>query len=108
MPNVENPEVVCLCGSTRFKDEFESENQRLTLTGKIVLTVGVFGHADDIEFTDEDKEMLDALHKRKIDMADRIHVIDVDGYIGESTESEIKYAEERGIPVTRYSEMEGT
>lgn len=97
-----NPEIVCLCGSTRFKDEFVEENERLTLEGKIVLTVGIFGHADDVEFDDDEKEMLDALHKRKIDLADRVHVINVDGYIGDSTESEIEYAEERDIPVTYY------
>lgn len=101
-----SPEVVCLCGSTKFKDEFVEENERLTLEGKIVLTVGIFGHADDVEFDDDEKEMLDALHKRKIDLADRVHVIDVDGYIGDSTESEIEYAEERDIPVTYYESPE--
>ena len=97
-----NPEVVCLCGSTRFKDQFVAENERLTLAGKIVLTVGIFGHADDVEFDDDEKEMLDALHKRKIDLADRIHVINVENYVGDSTKSEIEYAQERDIPVTYY------
>jgi hypothetical protein len=101
-----SPEVVCLCGSTKFKNEFTAENERLTLDGKIVLTVGIFGHADDIEFDDDEKEMLDALHKRKIDLADRVHVINVNNYIGDSTESEIDYAEERGIPVTYYEPPE--
>ncbi len=96
----EQPEVVCLCGSTRFKDEFVSEQERLTMEGKIFVTVGIFGHADDIEFSEGEKEMLDELHKRKIDLADRIHVINVDGYVGDSTKSEIEYARDTGTEVT--------
>jgi len=40
--------------------------------------------------------MLDDMHKRKIDMADSIFVINVGGYIGESTRSEIEYAKKNG------------
>lgn len=83
--------VITLCGSTRFKEDFERVNRELTLAGNIVISVGCFGHAGDV-FTDEEKIMLDDIHKRKIDMADYIYVINKDGYIGESTKSEIKYA----------------
>ncbi len=83
--------VITLCGSTRFKEDFERVNRELTLAGNIVISVGCFGHAGDV-FTDEEKVMLDDIHKRKIDMADYIYVINKDGYIGESTKSEIKYA----------------
>lgn len=100
MSETDIPEVVCLCGSTRFKDEYRAENRRLTMEGKIVLSVGLFGHADDVEFEEGDKEMLDTLHKRKIDLADRIHVINVDGYVGDSTESEIEYARETDTEIT--------
>lgn len=100
------PEIVCLCGSTRFKDEYLREQERLTMEGKIFHTVGMFGHSDDVDLSADEKEMLDELHKRKIDLADRVHVIDVDGYIGDSTRAEIEYAERHGIPVTRYSERE--
>ncbi|WP_323192395.1 hypothetical protein [Halostella sp. PRR32] len=96
----EHPEVVCLCGSTRFKETYREENERLTMEGKIVLSCGVFGHADDVSFSEGEKEMLDALHKRKIDLADRIHVINVDGYVGDSTQSEIEYARETDTEVT--------
>lgn len=91
--------VITLCGSTRFKDEFMKEQARLTLEGNIVISVGAFGHADD-EYSariDEDcKMMLDDMHKRKIDMADAIYVINKDKYIGSSTKSEIEYAKEKG------------
>ena len=90
--------VITLCGSTRFKDDFERINKELTLLGNIVISVGCFGHAGDT-FTEEQKVMLDDIHKRKIDMADAIYVINKNGYIGQSTRSEIKYAIERGKQV---------
>ena len=83
--------VITLCGSTRFKDDFERITKELTLMGNIVISVGCFGHAGDT-FTEEQKIMLDDIHKRKIDMADAIYVINKDGYIGSSTKSEIQYA----------------
>jgi hypothetical protein len=96
--------VVTLCGSTRFKDTFMEIQKRLTLQGYIVISVGLFGHAGDEEvWTEGTKEMLDDMHKRKIDMADEIFVINVDGYIGSSTRSEIEYARKTGKPV-RYLE----
>jgi hypothetical protein len=85
--------IITLCGSTRFKDEFLSEQKRLTLEGNIVISVGLFGHSGDTEgWSDSTKEMLDDMHKRKIDLADEIFVINVGGYIGSSTRSEIDYA----------------
>lgn len=93
--------VVTLCGSTRFKDEFMEVQKKLTLEGNIVISVGLFGHSGDQEVWDgmdegtlsKTKKMLDDMHKRKIDMADYIYVINVGGYIGKSTKSEIEYAE---------------
>ena len=89
--------VITLCGSTRFKDEFIKAQKRLTLEGNIVISVGVFGHSGDEEgWKEGTKQMLDNMHKRKIDMADAIYVINVGGYIGESTRSEIEYAKKHG------------
>ena len=90
-----NYKVITLCGSTRFKDDFERINRELTLLGNIVISVGCFGHSGDT-FTEEQKVMLDDIHKRKIDMADAIYVINKDGYIGSSTRSEIQYARRTG------------
>ena len=99
--------VITLCGSTRFKEEFLREQKRLTLEGNIVISVGLFGHSGDNEvWTEGMKEMLDDMHTRKIDMADEIFVINVGGYIGSSTRSEIEYAEEKGKGI-RYLEDEG-
>ena len=89
--------VITLCGSTRFKEQFLEAQKRLTLEGNIVISVGLFGHSGDNEvWTSGTKEMLDNMHKRKIDMADSIYVINVGGYIGDSTKSEIDYAKEQG------------
>lgn len=96
--------VVTLCGSTRFKDEYLAAQKRLTLEGNIVISVGLFGHSGDDEvWTEGTKAMLDDMHKRKIDMADEIFVINVGGYIGESTRSEIEYARTNG-KVVKYLE----
>ena len=91
--------VITLCGSTKFKDEFLKAQKELTLQGNIVISVGLFGHADgdyQTVLTEDIKIMLDDMHKRKIDMADEIYVINKDGYIGSSTRSEIEYAEDNG------------
>ncbi len=90
--------VITLCGSTRFKEDFERVNRELTLQGNIVISVGCFGHSGDI-FSEADKIMLDDIHKRKIDMADAIYVINKGGYIGSSTKNEIQYAYEHGKDV---------
>ena len=92
--------VITLCGSTRFKDQFMEAQKKLTLEGNIVISVGLFGHSGDQEVWEnmdegtltKTKEMLDDMHKRKIDMADAIFVINVGGYVGSSTKSEIEYA----------------
>lgn len=98
--------VITLCGSTRFKDQFLEAQKRLTLEGNIVISVGLFGHSGDDEVWKEGtKEMLDNMHKRKIDMADAIYVINVGGYIGESTRSEIDYALANGKQIL-YLEQE--
>jgi hypothetical protein len=103
----ERPKIVCLCGSTRFKDEFNRVNAELTMQGYLVISLGVFGHVDmpdreDLWITNgsETKIMLDALHKRKIDLADEVLVVsDEAGYFGESTWGEIQYAWQHGKPV---------
>ncbi len=92
--------VITLCGSTKFKDAFMEAQKRLTLEGNIVISVGMFGHSGDDEvWTEGTQAMLDDMHKRKIDMADEIYVINVGGYIGESTKSEIEYARKNGKEV---------
>jgi hypothetical protein len=90
------PEIVCLCGSTRFRAEFDAANRSLTLAGRIVLAPGVFGHTEGVATTPEDKTALDVLHLAKIDLADTVFIVNPGGYIGESTTAEIAYATSHG------------
>lgn len=86
--------IITLCGSTRFKKEFEQVQKMLTLQSHIVISVGLFDADHEYKNQTIDfhtKLMLDDMHKRKIDLADEIYVINVGGYIGESTASEIEY-----------------
>ena len=103
------PRIVCLCGSTRFIDAFHQAEFRETLAGRIVLTIGCDTKSDGELFKgpegDAIKVRLDKLHKCKIDIADEILVLDVGGYIGQSTRSEIQHAELHGVPV-RYLSQE--
>lgn len=102
-----NYKIVTLCGSTKFKKEFLEIQKKLTLLGYIVISVGLFGHSGDNEVWEnmdegtltKTKSMLDDMHKRKIDLSDMIYVINVGGYIGESTRSEIEYAISTGKEV---------
>ena len=108
--------VITLCGSTRYKDEFMEAQKKLTLEGNIVISVGLFGHSGDQEVWEsmdegtltKTKEMLDDMHKRKIDMADSIYVINVGGYIGNTTKSEIEYAKNHSKEVRYLEEIKGS
>ena len=92
--------IVVLCGSTRFFKTFDEQNCRLTLEGNIVLSIGCNSKSDEhLNLSEDQKLMLDDLHKRKIDLSDSIFVINVDGYIGSSTQSEINYAISKDKPV---------
>jgi len=100
-PQNARPTIVCLCGSTRFVAAFDAANLRLTLEGKIVLTIGCNTKSDDqLGITPDEKRKLAELHLRKIDLADEVLVLTVNGYIGESTANEIAYAERTGKPVS--------
>lgn len=108
------PPIVCLCGSTRFASEFRRQNLRLTLAGEIVLSIGCDARQDEDRAAMAEagdlaavKARLDELHKRKIDLASYILIINPGGYIGESTRSEIRYALAHRKPV-RYLEPPGS
>jgi len=108
------PIVVCLCGSTRFMDAFFDEGWKETLAGKIVLSVGVCKHADEDgahggEALGQDvADMLDELHLRKIDLADEVLILNVGGYIGESTGNELAYAKAKGKRIRYLEPIEGS
>ena len=103
------PTVVCLCGSTRFHDAFLRVNYNETMAGRIVLSVAFYPdvvdgvHGETVGCNLQQKEMLDELHLRRIDLCDEILVLNVDGYIGESTTRERDYAIKTG-KLVRYLE----
>ncbi|MES2169671.1 MAG: hypothetical protein V4479_02960, partial [Actinomycetota bacterium] len=80
MNDTTRPKVVCLCGSTRFRTEFDAANRTLTLAGIIVLAPGVFGHTEGVTIPENDKAALDRLHLAKIDLADEVFVVNPGGY----------------------------
>lgn len=90
------PIIVCLCGSTRFLQTFQDANLQETLDGKIVLSIGCDTKTDADLGIEYSKPMLDELHLRKIDLADEVLILNVGGYVGESTARELEYALEHG------------
>lgn len=105
------PEIVVLCGSTKYHEAFREQNLLLTLTGHIVLSIGCdttsdkdLQHVVDIEAA---KETLDELHLRQIDLADRVLVLNVGGYIGPSTRAEVGYATFKGKPISYLEPLNG-
>ena len=106
------PLIVCLCGSTRFYEAFQRANYDETMAGRIVLSVGHYphspqqAHGESVGCTPEQKTQLDELHKRKIDLADQVLILNVGGYIGESTRSELEYARKAGKTI-RFLEEPG-
>jgi hypothetical protein len=105
------PKIVCLCGSTRFYQAFQQANYEETMAGRIVLSVGFYPHAakevhgEGVGATSEQKEALDALHFRKIELADEVLVLNVGGYVGDSTRREVRHAYTLDKPV-RWLESE--
>jgi len=95
--------IITLCGSTRFKKQFDQANAFLTLQGNIVISLAFFEQSEGFEITAEQADLLGELHFRKIDLSDEIFVIDVDGYIGSSTRREIEYAQKMGKGIRYYS-----
>lgn len=91
--------IITLCGSIKFKNEFIKVQEELTLNGNIVFTPNFFNNLKD-EINIETKKMLDEIHRQKIDMSNEIYVINLGGYIGESTRSEIEYAKANGKKIS--------
>lgn len=94
------PEVVCLCGSVRFAAELRAATRELSLAGVVVLAPSVLPGDDDAPLSAEQVTTLRELHLRKIELADRVLVVNPGGYVGETTSREISHARASGIPVT--------
>lgn len=96
---MEKPRIVCLCGSSRFKEAFEQAAETETLAGRIVLSLGIFSRAKGVELTEEQVALQHWLHRHRIDLADELLVVNPGGYVGKSTQDEIDYARAQGKTV---------
>lgn len=93
---IKNHKIVCLCGSTKYRDVFLKIAHQETLKGNVVLTPLVFSQSEGWEPTQEQLEVLVSIHNQIIEMSDEILVLNVGGRIGESTNNEIQYAKSLG------------
>lgn len=96
---IKNFKIITLCGSTKFKEDFLREQERLSLQGNIVISVDFFEHTDGFVVTEDLKKLFDEKHRAKIELSDEVFVINKGGYIGTSTKNEIAYAKSLGKPV---------
>jgi len=108
---LDRPKIICLCGSTKFTHEMLIKQWELTKKGYIVvswcaLPDDYYQGLEKAHIGDQEgvKEFVDEIHKRKIDISDKVLIIDVGGYIGTSTRSELDYAIKHGKPVRYLSE----
>lgn len=96
--------IICYCGSLRFKEQFQEMELRSLNEGNIALLpccmfVDIERKFGKVGY----KEKADEIHKRKIDLADEVYIINPGGYVGESTRNEIEYAQSKGKRIKYYS-----
>lgn len=90
--------VVTICGSMRYSKEMIKIARELELKRGYAVLQCVYNF-DGVENQEEDMSIFDKLHKKKIDISDAIYVVNIDGYIGNSTKNEIAYARKNGKEV---------
>lgn len=105
---LQNPHIVTLIGSRRFKDIFDFAAMKHTMKGEIVFTPSIFMWNDPTELSSAEHAILDTLHQRKMMMSDEIIVVNGGGYIGEDTMKEIEFAKENNLNIKMmYPEWNG-
>lgn len=97
--------IITICGSFKYKNEMSIAAEQLTLSGNCVLTPNELTRPNKESYTEDEAKMIDKMHKEKIKISDAILVIDVNGYIGSSTKSEIEYAKSLNKEIIYYSEI---
>ena len=97
--------VVTICGSYKFKKEMVLAAEKLTLEGNCVLMPNELSRNSKDDYTLEEALMIDKMHKEKIKLSDAILVVNVNGYIGSSTKSEIEYAKNLNKEIMYYTDL---
>ena len=95
--------IITVCGSTKFKLEYEYVIKKLIELGFFVHSVEVYGHADNLPISKAYKEWLQDIHFWKINRSHAIYVVDVGEYLGKSTREEILHAQVKQKPIYWYS-----
>ena len=96
---MEKAKVICICGSLKFLDQIKIQAEKLELEGNCVLSIIYPAKEDKGDYTQDELQLLGALHKQRIDMSDAVFIVNVNGYTGISTRSEIEYADKAGKEV---------
>ena len=97
--------VITICGSYKFKKEMINIAEKLTLEGNCVLMPNELSRNSKDDYTLEEALMIDKMHKEKIKLSDSILVVNVNGYIGSSTKSEIEYAKNLNKEIMYYTDL---
>lgn len=97
--------IITVCGSLKFKDEMMKITEEMELQGNCMISVIYPTNEDKDYYTAEQAEILDQMHKEKIKMSDAILVVNVGGYIGSSTRSEIEFAKEMNKEIIYYTDL---
>ena len=97
--------IITVCGSLRFKKEMMDVCEKMELQGSCVLSPIYPTNPDKDAYTDKEVEVLDKMHKEKIKLSDAIMVVNVGGYVGSSTKSEIEYAKSLGKEIMYYTDL---
>ena len=97
--------IITICGSYKFKQEMIKIAEQLTLEGNCVLMPNELSRPNKESYTQEEATMIDKMHKEKIKLSDAILVVNVNGYIGKSTNSEIEYAKSLNKEILYYTDL---
>lgn len=97
--------IVTLCGSLKFQNEMMKIAQDMALEGYCILTPPVYLTSNVINITDKQILKLKEEHLQRIELSDAILVVNVNNYIGESTNFEIEYAQKLDKEIMYYIEQ---
>ena len=99
--------VATICGSMKFSNEMMKISEELELKRGYAVIQCVY-NTEGQKHEGLDGEMLDKIHRKKIDISDTIYVVNMNGYIGSSTKSEIEYAKKLGKEILSLEPLERT
>lgn len=97
--------IITVCGSYKFKKEMVEITEKMALQGNCMITPIELTKSNKEDYTENEILIIDKMHKEKIKLADTILVVNVNGYIGNSTNSEIEYAKSLNKEILYYTDL---